>query len=175
MFTLRRADENDWARLWHWRNDPVTLANFKDSNPVLLNEHVAWLRDTLIIKTRRLFVLQQSEAIAGDNAWSTLAQAVGAAKVRCVGTARADLVTTVSGVHVDCSITIAPERRGKGYADVLIGLFLAVLDASDWTMHSQRAYVRLSNVSSLRAFAAHGFAPLLETMDVDSITLERAR
>ena len=43
MVSLRPATMNDWARLLEWRNDPTTRQMFVNTDPVSLEDHLAWL------------------------------------------------------------------------------------------------------------------------------------
>lgn len=85
---IRPANFDDAQRLFEWRNDALTRAMSKTTDPVTWDGHVGWL----------------SRRLAGENHGLFIAEVDGAP----VGTCRID------GEHI--SYTIAPEHRGNDYA-----------------------------------------------------------
>ncbi len=135
MLNLRSATANDWARLFHWRNDPDTRAASVDTEPVDLFDHMKWLKKTLADESIRLFVLEdQSQS-------------------RTAGTTRLDL--SKDGKTAECSVTIDPSCRGRGYAQSAISL--TTLKAAELGVDVVTARIRETNPVSLRAFTSAGF------------------
>lgn len=134
--TLRPAALLDFARLWAWRTDPVTVSAFFGAPPEDLCAHYRWLSAILQTDTARLFIAED-DGVA-------------------VGTGRLDLVDG----RAEVSITIAPEHRGCGYALELVRALLLRVPVT-WPSFTVRAVVKLENVHSLRAFAAAGFLPVV--------------
>lgn len=154
MLRLRLAEyEKDWARLWSWRCDPETCAQFRETQAPTLKEHLAWLKRTL----------------ADDNVWLFIAddQEFGV----MVGTARLDVTTRKKEERwAEISITIEPRTRGRGYAASLVA---AVMDAADADVVGIIANVKLANHASLRAFVECGFSLAKYSEDTEMATLER--
>jgi RimJ/RimL family protein N-acetyltransferase len=86
---FRPAKYSDWEMLFKWRNDPETLANSINSSPILDHNHKEWLKLTLELDTRKIYIY-------GDG----------------VGTIRTDEVN--KGASMILSWTVAPEFRGQG-------------------------------------------------------------
>ena len=125
--SLRPAVWSDAAQLLAWANDPATRAASFQAEPIALAAHQAWLRALLRDPERRLLL------DAG-------------------GTVR----LARSGDEAVVSVTVAPDRRGRGEGRRL----LAAL--GDWTQAAgfcRRlvAWVRHDNPASMRLFAAAGY------------------
>jgi spore coat polysaccharide biosynthesis predicted glycosyltransferase SpsG/RimJ/RimL family protein N-acetyltransferase len=139
MVTLRRAGADDAARLWEWRNDPVTRAQSWSSEPVPSEVHDTWLAETLRRSDVALFI--------------ALDEASGAP----IGTGRLD----VAPEGIELSLTVAPDQRGRGYAAPLIR---RLMGEAAMTSPGVRLTARSKsgNLASQRAFAASGFVAVLE-------------
>lgn len=85
---IRPATIDDAQRLFDWRNDALTRAMSKTTDPVAWDDHVGWL----------------SRRLSRENPGLFIAEVDGVA----VGTFRID------DEHV--SYTVAPEHRGNNYA-----------------------------------------------------------
>lgn len=148
----RLATMHDWARLWAWRNDPVTRLAFVNQKPVGLAEHLGWLAQTLDPErppVRRLCIVE----LGG--------QAIGTFRLDC----------QVRGA-MDCSVTVAPAHRRLGHGKLLVGCL--VDEAKRWHPNNRLvARVRLENLASLRAFAANGFL-VKEVSSEEFVNLELA-
>jgi RimJ/RimL family protein N-acetyltransferase len=150
LLALRAASfDKDWARLYAWRNDPVTVANFFSRQGLVdLKDHITWLREKLAEPaTTRIYVAEDGQASV------------------TVGMVRFDRLAH----HVECSFIVDPRHRGRGYGSRLTGAMLDLmysLAASDeaWRL-PLRANVKLRNYASLGAFAAAGFRPVAYTED----------
>jgi RimJ/RimL family protein N-acetyltransferase len=146
MLTLRPATLNDWARLYAWRNDPVTRSHSVFMDPIPLEHHLAWLRATLARPDRAVYVAQD-----GD---------------RCVGTGR----VYRHDDFVELAIAIDPRLRGLGYGAALVGCLVAAAGDAPTLL----ARVKIENLASLRAFAANDFVPV-EGADPALVVMTRAR
>lgn len=96
--TLRGATWADRDLLLAWRNDPLTVQGSLTAAGVGAEEHYAWLRQSLVSGSRRLFIAEE-DGLA-------------------VGTARLDY----SAAGVELSWTVAPEARGRGVGKRLVAL-----------------------------------------------------
>jgi pseudaminic acid synthase len=139
-FTGQAADV---ARLFAWRNDPMSRAMSLDRRPVVWSDHVAWTRRLLDDGGRRQFIAEEAGAP--------------------VGALRLD----VDDDHREAviSIVLAPEARGRGLAAPLVGAGLAAAAAVCPRARAVRALIRAENVPSRRAFARAGFQRAAEEPD----------
>lgn len=134
MVTLRLATvEEDWARLFWWRNDPATREASLDREPVALEDHLGWL----------------GRACSGK-AGLTLYVARDPLHESPVGTGRID---RAGKGKAELSVTVSPACRGRGYGEAIVRALLAKLDGGTTVV----ARVRESNWSSLCLFATCGF------------------
>ena len=90
MLTMRPATMDDAGLLLAWRNDPVTRASCRCSEPVDWAEHAAWLERVLADPTREISIHELNGVP--------------------VGTTRLDW----SDGEAEFSITVAPKYRGRG-------------------------------------------------------------
>lgn len=134
--TLKPATQDDWGRLYDWKNHESTRAASLNHDPVSLDEHVKWLKHTLANDKVKLFIAYEIDT--GE----------------CLGTGRLDLRTALT---TELSLTVDPRQRGKGCAKAIIG----DLSQQAWTLFptvtTVKAQVRVDNFASLRAFAACGY------------------
>ena len=133
---VRPADEGDAATLLRWRNDPVTRAGSRDTGEVGPEQHRAWLAATLADPGRHLLVAQDD---AGD-----------------VGTLRWD---QVGEGEWEVSLTVAPERRGRGSASPLRCAGEDWLAEQEPATHTMLAAVHVDNSASQRLFDSAGYLP----------------
>ena len=139
---LRAADMSDWARLFHWRNHPSTVA-MSGSAPVSLATHLAWFTETLSqgaksqLPTRRIWVAHDPQRSC------------------YVGMIRLDTDEPKTG---RISIIIDPAQRGLSYGETLLHDGLAAI-ADTTKVSTVTAAVRETNTASLRLFAGAGFRP----------------
>ena len=135
MISFRPASMDDAARLFVWRNDPVTRQFSKRIEPIMFADHLIWL----------------AKQLKSDKAMIVVAH--DAQRSAYVGMYRVDKDKKRGLV----SIAIGAEQRGHGYASVLIqsaikGSIAAGLDRLV-------AEIREDNGPSLRAFWSEGFRP----------------
>lgn len=91
-FVIRPATKADAALLFEWRNEPSTRAMFKSKEPVVWEDHSAWLDRRLAMDEPNLFLFELDG--------------------KPVGTFRID-----AG---DLSYTVAPECRKRGIASLML-------------------------------------------------------
>lgn len=140
----RPAVPSDAELLLAWRNDPLTRAGSRTSAPVHPDDHMSWLKRTLVSDTCQLFVVERAGVP--------------------LGTVRFD---HLRGTDHEVSITVAPEQRGTGAAAVLLAAGERGLDAAPPIR--LMAAVRESNHASGRLFARAGYLPHLPA-DADGFT-----
>lgn len=129
---LRPATAGDAGLVMSWRNDPDTVRYSGTGRQVTAEEHDSWMAAQLNDPNPGLFVAE-----VGD---------------RPVGQIRLQREGDSGEVH----ITVAPERRGRGYAKAMIGA-LQYDSALLRGLRRLTAQVHVDNQASLRIFAARGF------------------
>lgn len=148
MLVLRKAEANDWARLFCWRNDKATRAAFVNTDAVSISEHMEWLKGALANERTVLLVASdQSSGIA-------------------VGTARLDKQKR----YAECTVTVAPEHRGKGLSIEILSRLHTFLPPQ-WGCDRIVAKVKSDNWPSLRAFVSAGY--VYTRQDKEYAVLER--
>ena len=98
--TVRKAIADDAADLLAWRNDPLTRAMSRTTEPVEAAEHARWFQRALTDATCTLLI--------GED---------GADKIGMVRLSR--------GEETEVSINLNPAARGRGLARELLALALA--------------------------------------------------
>lgn len=131
----RKANMNDAERLLLWRNDKLTVENFRSNRPVSRVEHSAWLRNRMHPDTRsRVFIID----IDGME----------------IGTVSMEpMEYKEHGFEV--SVTIAPGQRGQGFGGK--ALRLVCNDFPEETLYTE---IKYSNKGSMKSFEAAGFAQI---------------
>ena len=149
MIKLRPADYSDSARLFAWRNDQATREGSLSQDPVSLEDHTAWLQQTLGSLETCLF-------IAVDTATGTE-----------IGTVRLDRKGRVATV----SVTVDPHARGAGHATEMV----LALEQNAKAAGVQRliATVRTGNPASLRVFAKAGYSEAAHRDEAGLVDLEK--
>lgn len=128
---VRKATMADAKPLWEWRNDPVTRAMFRDSEPVPWDQHLTWLTGVLA-DPERLLLIAESD-----------------------GTPCATVRFDDQGNNVaEVSVTVAPEFRGRGVGTEALRQATA-LALQRWRI--VLAHVKGENVASRKAFAGAGY------------------
>lgn len=138
---IRRATVHDCMLFFHWKNDPVTLANSFQSDPVLLENHTTWFTRALQNPALLLLIGETPDGIP-------------------VGQVRFDTHehTTVVG------ITVAPEFRGQKLGAPLLKAGCDYFHAL-FPSNPVDAFIKTENTASRKIFAAAGFE-LQETTSV---------
>lgn len=131
--TIRSAGPADAEMLLAWRNDPETRRWSRTPGPVLAVEHRAWLERSLADGDRMLFVVEDSDGPVGTVRWDH----------------------EPDGWEV--SITVAPERRGGGFAGPVLAAGERALRASTGAGTPVTAVVHRDNAASARLFARAGY------------------
>ncbi|MEK7585307.1 MAG: GNAT family N-acetyltransferase [Patescibacteria group bacterium] len=136
---LRPATSADAERLLAWRNDLVTRQSSINTDPVSLENHLAWLakilREDESAPTRQLFIAEE----------------VGTP----VGTVRLDWASDRKAVEL--SWTIAPEARGRGLGQAMVE---AATELPAVRGKQVLAKVKPENVASMKIVANLGFTRL---------------
>ncbi len=131
--SLRNATLADADRLLLWRNDSRVRGQFFNSDPVLLEAHVGWLRQLLQDPLRFLKILETPEGSCG-----------------CI---RAEW----ENGGYDLSWTVAPEFWGKGLGSVMLKDLMEELPGPF------RARIKADNVASIRIAEKCGMQRVEET------------
>lgn len=136
-FIARTATMADAEQLFAWRNDPVTRGSSRSTEPLVWEDHIAWLTKVLATPSRILLVVEESGAAVGTVRWDD-----------------------EGGIDWEVSISLAPACRG-------LGVGRAVLEAGENAFLRERSAARLlasihaDNVASARLFQRAGYIPHL--------------
>ncbi len=128
---LREARLADAELLWRWANDREARENSFAKAPIPYADHVVWLERRLASDATRLWIFYR-----------------GAAPV---GQVRFD----ISGDAAEIGITVAPDRRGRGYGKAMLAQAISAL--REERGGRPRVSVLAQNTASLRLFKACGF------------------
>ena len=136
--TLRPARDDDAVRVWEWNFAPDVRAQSIDSRIVTFAEHYAWWCARLTDPRRATWIVEHGGMP--------------------IGVVRIDPIEpTPDGPTDKISIALAPEARGCGVGRRAIRLACAA-----WP-RPILAQILSTNLASLAAFAAAGFAPTPDT------------
>jgi RimJ/RimL family protein N-acetyltransferase len=138
--SLRRATSSDCDQVYHWVNDPLTRQASFESAAIPYADHVGWFTQILADPTRQLFMAELA------------ATSPSSARVP-LGVVRFAVAETAAAAVI--SINLAPERRGRGMGKRL--LHAATSEASALGYRRVDAYIRPSNLASIRSFEAAGY------------------
>lgn len=133
FLVLRPAEQRDAIDLLDWRNDPATRANSRNTGEIALETHMGWLGRALADRDRRIWIAEQ-----------------GGRKLGTVSATQADRA------EIEVSITVAPEKRGRGVGAAMLRAAVAET-ARVWPDRPVRALIRAGNDASRRLFASCGF------------------
>jgi spore coat polysaccharide biosynthesis predicted glycosyltransferase SpsG len=133
--TVRQATAADAGMLLAWRNDPETRRWSRTPSPVTAVEHRAWLERSLHDEDRMLLVVEDTSGPVGTVRWDRDAH----------------------GWEV--SITVAPERRGGGFAGPVLAAGERALRSTAGAGTPVTALVHRDNAASARLFARAGYEP----------------
>ena len=136
---IRKATSSDSEILFEWANDPITRSNSFNSGNINWEDHLKWFKNQLTNNSNYIY-------IAFDLSDSL------------IGTIRIETTTeeTIIGV------TIAPEKRGLGFASSIIKLACHEF----WKTNNNviTAYIKIDNSTSTKAFKKAGFYFLSTTV-----------
>jgi RimJ/RimL family protein N-acetyltransferase len=130
---VRRANEDDAHRIFHWRNAQETRRQSHDPSPLTIGKHLEWFRHSLADKKRVLLI---GEIESGP-----------------IGVLRYDVLENIATV----SVYLDPTQYGHGYGAALL------MEGERWlrSFRPEVSYLRAeilpANVASRRAFAKSGF------------------
>lgn len=151
---LRDARMSDAALLWRWANDRETRANSFSKAAIPYGDHLAWLERRLASEATRIWICSDGDVPVGQVRFE------------------------ISSGVADIGITVAPERRGRGYGKAMLAEGLRRIREETGEGVRPRASVLARNVASLRLFKACGFE-VVSTSRCDSgeqvVVLELAR
>jgi RimJ/RimL family protein N-acetyltransferase len=131
---LRRADLQDSAFVWRWRNDPETRRYSLNSEQISWHQHRAWYADQLLNPDAAIYILENPMA-------GPIAQA---------------RYTKRDAATAEVHVTVSPEARGTGAGTRI--LRESAIDAMrSLTVVQVVATITLDNQRSLRAFKSSGY------------------
>ena len=129
---LRRVDMADAETLFRWRNDPEARENSFQTQPIVYDEHIAWLDKTLRDSSQEIYILCEGDTPIGQ--------------VR--------LSTEDDAATVNYSIDAA--HRAQGYGRVILQL-VENLCVERGEPCALRGYVKKKNIASQIVFETLGY------------------
>ncbi len=136
---LRPVTEADAKQLFEWTNEPETRKNSFSSEPVLWENHIAWLEKKLADKNCLFFILKQEE--------------------KPVGTIRLDVNPEAeSGI---ISYSIDKGCRGKGLGSKILALVEE--QGKKYGLRYLSGSVKPQNKASSHCFSKNGYELIQET------------
>lgn len=160
MLHLRAATLDDADFLYHCRIDPLTMRMMRDPSPIIPGQHVEWLEAVLCDPARRLYVadrlVQHVEHLDfvgidhRDNLKTEMRFPVATGRLDY------DMPHQHSTPIIECSWTVAPEHRGRGYASALVWLLIQEAK-KEWPGVLLVANIKPENTASIRAALKVGF------------------
>ena len=131
---LRPVTMQDAELILEWVNDPLDRANSYSSEPITLDEHLAWLKRSLSNPEVYLYMMTYK----GED--------VGHIKLY------------VNDGKAEIGYCIAPNWRGRGLAKVIVALM--TIEAAEHLSEVQALFgcVKRSNPASRKAFQKVGYA-----------------
>jgi UDP-2,4-diacetamido-2,4,6-trideoxy-beta-L-altropyranose hydrolase len=147
---LRAVEERDMRLLWEWANDNATRAASFDSAFIPWEDHVAWFSRKRADTSSVMYLAEPADQ-----------KPIGVVRFEVLGTA------------AELGVTVAPERRGRGFATRLIDRAVVKLFRST-PVSTVRAFVKPGNAPSLKAFEHAGFSRALSPR-ADAVLFVRNR
>lgn len=133
--TLRKAEVSDIDLYFKWANDPAARANALHPKTITYEEHVPWFKDKIKSADTLLLVLEENKCP--------------------VGQIRFDIEPIKKDAVI--SYFIAPAYRGKGLGLTILQLGMERLFEQKMNVSNLKAFVKITNIASCRAFERLGF------------------
>lgn len=138
--TVRKATTDDMRIIWEWRNDPVTRAMFRESEPIPWSQHEKWFKSVMADSKRLLLMADANDEPCGI--------------VRFDG---------VDDGRAEVSVNIAPKYRGFGVGSIALELATKEALARGWK--NVLAMIKPENLTSRKAFSKAGYTWIGERGD----------
>lgn len=151
LLSLRPAQAEDSLRLWEWANDAAVRAASFSTDPIPWSVHQDWFDRRLADPNTRIFMVSDD---GGDD--------VGQIRFE-----RAD-------DSAEVAVSIAPTRRGEGWAPALIDAATASVLADGW-LERVDAWIRSGNAGSRLSFEDAGYHLVGEGTVQDSAAVHYVR
>jgi RimJ/RimL family protein N-acetyltransferase len=132
---LKSASILDAKLLFDWANDPITRESSFNENPIEWNSHCRWFENKIKDISSVIFIFYSQNVPIG-------------------------VVRFESNEITIIGVTVAPDHRGKGISFVIIQM--ACEKFWETNNHDIFAYIKISNLKSVRAFEKAGFCFLKE-------------
>ncbi|MCA5004086.1 GNAT family N-acetyltransferase [Sphingobacterium bovistauri] len=136
---FRRASKDDVKITFEWANDVLTRRNSFSSEVISFDEHKQWWYNKMIDENANYFICEENGIPAG--------------------LVRFDKASESPNLII--GVTLAPSHRGRGLAEKF--LKLVCKEGLEETKDIIHAYIKESNLPSIRAFEKAGFELVEET------------
>ena len=110
IISVRLAKVSDAKSLFDWRNNPNIRAASEQTKPLIWEDHIRWLTNTLQSDTQHVFIGEQDGFPIGVVRFS------------------------VEHDHALVSLALAPEAQGKGFGKSLLALGIAPVSYTHLTL-----------------------------------------
>lgn len=131
---LRKAQMEDALKALEWRNDETTRKNSFNHELITEDDHIKWFEKKLSDTSCMMYILDDEEMPSGS--------------------IRVDIAGDVGEI----SYMIAPEKRGKGYGALVLGLLEKELKGQK--IRTLVGFVNEDNVASAKCFEKNGYIRL---------------
>ena len=135
--SLRNANIFDAPDIFHWRNDKLTIQMSKNSHSVDMDEHMAWLTQSLADANRFLIICENLQRDKLGIVWFQL-----------------------EGFGASVSINLSPKFRGWGLSKKCLEQSINYLAERKLDIRYIKSIVKVSNSASKSLFSAAGFTEL---------------
>lgn len=133
MVKLKRATMEDADDLFNWRNDPETIVNSFNTEPVQYETHIQWFKNSLSNPDRIILI-----GINESN--------------EKVGMVRFDISYPEAEIHLN----VTPDKRGRGYGKTLIQEGCKFM-LENYRVEKIIARITSENTRSINVFSKAGF------------------
>ena len=153
MISLRKAQENDSADVFNWRNDPETREASINTEFVTYVEHETWFSRCLSDPSVTIYI-----ATSNDDANSS------------VGICRFNTFSNTRKAEV--SINLNPSFRGRKLAQKVLHESIKMAASDIQNVRFLTATIKETNTASLKIFMAEQFTPVLVVDGIVTLELE---
>ncbi len=134
MLTLRSVETGDCEFIYKWRNYVVARQASRNTQEISYEEHRKWFFSCLSNPLKKIYVAVNDQERIGQIRFDKQAEA-----------------------EAEVSVTIAPEKYGKGYGSEIVSLGSKKYLEEEPNVRIIRAEIRQENKSSLRIFEKAGY------------------
>ena len=148
MIYLREATIEDRDMLYEWVNDSETRANAFSTATICYEEHCKWFNRIMTDEYVRQYIMMDGDVAVGQGR------------------------LTIEGNAAEIDYSVAPDKRGHGYGNMLITIMKQVVNKDLPQIRKLVAKVKPKNAASIRCFENNGFADAYRQFEYNMTTYE---